>query len=120
MKVYVVTDGYYSDMHIVGVFSTADKAKAYADTFDDQRIHEWDVDGKKSCERVKRWVVTINADTGDECTEPDSYWVENTPELRSVPDIHDNVIRVWSDESLEHARKLAAEWRQHQLRTKQR
>ena len=45
MKVYIVTDGCYSDYTIRGVFSTEEKAKEYAAFFNDaNEIEEYDLD----------------------------------------------------------------------------
>ena len=43
-KVYIVTEGSYSDYHIVAVFSDEKKAKLYSLTLDDAGVEEYDVD----------------------------------------------------------------------------
>lgn len=49
MKVYVVTDGSYSDYHIVSIFSTKEKADIHAallnsSNYQEANVEEWDVD----------------------------------------------------------------------------
>lgn len=50
-KVWIVTEGSYSDYHIVAVFSSEEKAKEYVETYGEEDsyslgdvIEEWDVD----------------------------------------------------------------------------
>lgn len=40
MKLYVVTAGYYSDYHIVGIFESEEKAKLYVETNDNDYFDE--------------------------------------------------------------------------------
>ena len=44
MKVYVVTDGEYSDFHIEAIFTDEKKAKLYAATHYCNDIEEWETD----------------------------------------------------------------------------
>ena len=119
MKVYIVTEGYYSDQHIVGVFSTAEKAKEYSDTHDDGQVEDWDVDHEKPDERARWWIVYIRIDSGDETQAPHSYWGRrwDKNQMETAEEVGAGVIRATSIVSAAHAQKLAAEKRQHLLRT---
>ena len=46
-KVYILTDGDYSDYHVVGVFSTRELAEDYVNSserYEVDRIGEWEMD----------------------------------------------------------------------------
>ena len=56
-KVYLVTQGRYSDYHVEAVFSTKEKAQAWIDSSREQgcEIEEWDIDSP-----IERgWVTSI-------------------------------------------------------------
>ncbi|MBR2248771.1 MAG: hypothetical protein IJ880_17455 [Bacilli bacterium] len=54
MTVYVVTDGEYSDYHIVGIFSDREKAEiCVAIKTEDGGVEEWDVDDIKIDSNLK-------------------------------------------------------------------
>jgi hypothetical protein len=44
MKVYIVTDGIYSDYHIEAVFTDKEKAEAFAAIHTYNNVEEWDAD----------------------------------------------------------------------------
>lgn len=62
-KIYIVTEGSYSDYHIEAVFSTRKKAKEFMDTKDQYaRIEEFPIDEPVKRE-VQVWDICINLDT---------------------------------------------------------
>lgn len=47
MKIFIVTDGTYSDYHIVAVFSTKEKAEAYCALHGYDFVEEYEIDAVK-------------------------------------------------------------------------
>jgi len=62
MKVFIVTEGEYSDYHIEGVFSTKEKAKQAKEVFaSENNITEWVIDNVPDCPpEVLPWQVYMN------------------------------------------------------------
>ena len=136
MKVYLVSTGEYSDYHIVGVFSTHEKAqeyidinKAYAaardslngvfvegvrDDFNDIDEREVDKD-LEICEHPV-WIVRIALDTGNRIGGMDIQVEFSVPDSEVF--LRDRCAEARSSDSEEHALKLAAEARQGWLRGK--
>jgi hypothetical protein len=63
MKVYVLTSGEYSDYRVEGVFSTPEKAVAYADGVEDANLppDEYEVDGAVPVAE-RWWRIYFDAD----------------------------------------------------------
>lgn len=71
-KVYVVTDGEYSDFRIEGIFTEKDKAEKYADTFGYDNIEEWDLNPDFKIEN-NIWMVYVYLDGSEPEVERKSY-----------------------------------------------
>jgi hypothetical protein len=113
-RVFVLTNGCYSDTRIVGVYSTAAKADIAAKVFsDDASVEEWDIDAMVSEMRrgLTPWFVRLNRDTGHtiEChEEKPAYTVCG---VVVAEDIHRNIYtHCWATDR-EMAVKIASERR---------
>ncbi len=126
MKVWVVTEGSYSDFHIERIFSTEKKAVDFVGDNDDLRIEEWSVDDAEGKKGTLNHIVSIDGAGNDF----DRY-------VKSIGRIEDEHFkgRTWVDSermvgnqitglvfvgespvNREHALKLAIELRQEWLR----
>lgn len=64
-KIYIVTEGEYSDYHICAVYSTREKAEEYVQCKGtDYKIEEHDLDEEIKRE-VKLWCVVFDLDNGE-------------------------------------------------------
>ena len=137
MKVYVVTDGEYSDYHICRIFSNKDAAEQYCerlrkvDPSSSPQATEWVVNGSAPQIRPHRWTVSMNIFSGEISEEGDRGAALAPLILRNDPLPSDETLRLWAERfsrgpnilvasyvSLDHARKLAAEVRQRYLALK--
>lgn len=128
-KVFVVTEGEYSDYRILAVFRTKEEAEEFVrpvnnpdvECWDDPEIEEYTLGLPEGRFYQVAHIVTLDANTGNEVYHPQT-------EIRLLP-------RDWSDSevygsgsdckiegtsvvSQEHALKVAAEARQKYLREK--
>lgn len=124
-KVYVVTEGEYSDYRILGVFSTEDLAKEYCGDFCTIEEYELDAAGKEE-KFVQSYLAWVNLETGMLSGKEEgvciaigdkrethvgvSVWPSENPKWGNVT--------VRSFVSQDHANKVAIEKRQEWLRTK--
>lgn len=130
-KIYLVTDGEYSDYSIYGAFSSREKAQQYIDArnapdtcwrLSGANIEEWEIDEGLSERLHTRWRIGLALGNG-EVVEParsNESWglpANGVEGISSVP-CHQNrgIVRAESVESAEHAMKLAVEARQKWLR----
>lgn len=140
MKVYIVTSGAYSDYSLEGVFSTREKAEEFREQFNlvnpgyecANDVMEWEVDERAGETSRMSWSVVMELSNGEAVVEPynnnprpvlaQANLRNETPRLvrrflgmgasRRLADTVDVV----SYESLDHAVKVAAEFRQAWLR----
>ena len=132
--VYVVTSGEYSDYGIDGVFSTKELAAKYIREYNEcynnsgrfNDVEEWVLDAPSMVKAIRRpfWEVTINLIDGtinNYNVNAHEYTSEEFPNKTPVEEL--NTCRclyqyfiVKSYKGLEHAQKLAAEYRQELLR----
>ncbi len=131
MKVYVVTSGQYSDYSVDAVFTDKLEAEVYVTecltiSKDVNDIAEWET-GRPSGEDVivPLWRACICLGTGliDFDPEPKPYWrgcrMQQNENLKFVKDFREESFAIlYSSESLDHAKKLAVEFRQFWLRTR--
>lgn len=83
MKVYIVTDGDYSDYHIEAVFTDEEKAKIYAALHCYDNVEEYDADTIEIDGEFEPWIVHY-------CCYTNGFWhCEDTCYSKK----HDN--RVW-------------------------
>ncbi len=64
-KVYVVTDGMYSDFHVVAMFSTQKKADAFTKLLNYDEAYEWELDppvAEKAAVGLDCWRVVMLRD----------------------------------------------------------
>ena len=62
-KVYIITEGEYSDYHIERVFSTKEKADEFVQCHGtDYRIEEYELDGEMAVREEKLWYVRFCID----------------------------------------------------------
>ncbi len=119
--IYVVTEGEYSDYHVAGIFSTEEKAQGYIDrnsrSTDRAGIEEWLLDEKQDWIDRTIWRCVMCRTSGD-ITHDWTYAESMSPQGRST-EVTNNPLCIYagSSVSLEHCHKLAAERRQHLLRT---
>lgn len=124
-KVWLVTAGDYSDYHVVGVFSTEEKAKAYAALTLDSDVEESELDPGDGCEIKKpHWKVwrSLPSSLGLEPNDPGKISLEITgphsdgllvpPGSRAA--YHNGSVVSFVDR--QHARKVWQEQEQAQLR----
>ena len=126
-KVWLYTEGSYSSYCVDAVFSTKEKADAYAaERGEDGAIEEWDIDQFAGYVRRPWWMCRIDRETGDviergkgtEVISPhERGHVESHKSGRAYPrkGWYD-AITATSFVSEQHALKLAAEARQAHLR----
>lgn len=119
MKVYVVTEGDYSDYHIVGVTTDRETAEAYCKIskgdWYEPRVEEYDTKAFADIRTAKPYRVIMEKD-GTMTTEAgDGFSYESAVEH------HVSHIRMWGDnpnyyevvvlaEDEQHARKIAADY----------
>jgi hypothetical protein len=123
-KVFVVTEGEYSDYHIVAVFSTRKKAKEFAPAADggSVRIETYEIDAPPKRGRKLLFVHTVHigiytgilSDYSKCSAERPQRWSDISEPFKSWSNVE--LIRVSSAVSKEHAEKLAIEARQKFLR----
>ncbi len=134
MKVYVVTQGQYSDFHIERMFSTLEKAEAFVgnganlDEYDRYNIEEYDVDIPTEDRVLPHWTVRLVLESGRildaPLSRPPYYGIRNPNAGCKVQlceksqYIQEAYICVTSTTSTEHAMKVAVEKRQEWLRTR--
>lgn len=115
MKVYVVTDGDFSEEYIAGVFSTAEKADRFiANAGGSGFVEELEVDGREEEALQEKFITVLFTRSGKVSNK--------TTELDICPPGYSGS---WADRkfatgesvvSQEHADKVAAEARQAWLR----
>lgn len=129
MKIYVVTDGTFSDYHIEAVFTDHKKAADYLCELrqistDKPKIEEWESDQPMEQVARMRYTCQINLITG-EISREDTETVWAHPNQRAACNFPLNVpsgpsycvtYDVGSFVSAEHCQKLAEEARQEYLR----
>ena len=98
MKVYIATEGCYSDYHIVTVFLDKKKAELFAKYFEDMEIEEFDVyektkiDELMRCLSLKRNIYFVRMDIDgktDLVMEEDWDFHEFELTMRKDPDFND-------------------------------
>lgn len=115
---YILTDGCYSDYHIVGVYSTlelAEKAKEHL-SGDDVYIEEYDIDTMlpTSPPGMFAWHIVINYDTSEitntykvDCLgsnfDPNELYSEGNSKYSMPATYH---VQCWARDE-EHAQKIA-------------
>lgn len=125
-KVYLLTDGCYSDFHVVGVFSTkarADEAMANLRARTDGRgggdedVEEYELDALVGFRRGPVYTATIEEESGE---VHETGWGGQEgfrhPEAAAVSRPGGGRIYVTSPLSIDHATKVAIEKRQEWLR----
>ena len=121
-KVYVVTNGSYSEYAIEGIFSTRELAEAYVQKAKRGTIEEWVVDEQQDVIQRPYWQVNVALPSGE--ISALNFREQPTAIVRphQRADVYGerslNRIKVLSYVSLEHARKVAVEKYQEYLRTK--
>lgn len=122
MRIYAVTSGEYSDYRIEGVFSTKEKADAFALlVFEANDIEEYVLDFRVADVEGTIWCCDIALATGDSLRSPwaasrrlrsPRYTLAETQTWGSGPEL----VHAESAVSEEHVVKIAAEFRQKVLR----
>ena len=117
-KVYIVTEGEYSDYKICGVFSSREKAEAFAPKECGAEVTEWDLDRTDTVYQ-KVYRVEVSIKTGYATSWPESW--EMVPRDYSNVCIYPRlgttgVAYARSVVSNDHALKIAGELRQEELR----
>lgn len=119
MKVYVVTEGDYSDYHIVGVTTDLETAKAYCEVSTDRwyepKIEEYDTKAFADIRTVKPYRATMEEDGTMTVEEEDRSSYEGAVEhqvyhMRRWGGVstYYEVLVLAEDE--QHARKIAADY----------
>lgn len=121
-KVYIVTSGYYSDYHIVGAFSTKEKAEEMLDTLDSESTIEVYALDEQVMKNEKQWIVRFYKDGS--VSDYECYDVEENEEREDLCLMSSGVfsqklftIQLYSD-SKDKAIKIAAERRNYVLANK--
>jgi hypothetical protein len=118
MKVWIVCMGDYSDRSIRAVFSTEEKARAYATPLRSEDISEFEVDSETPGPvGMTSWLATVEVDTGNltylrqSDKEPGPIRLWNDPDGFTEEHPHELTFGFWARDE-EHATKLVAERRQ--------
>lgn len=124
--IFVVTDGCYSDIHIVGLFSDRHKAEEIAVGLRDGEVSEWILDALVEHEvKTNVWEGMINFLYGDFISLGEDDRVVRPKGARGLTEVRYRYPKPGEKEpygyvesyvSEEHARKMAAELRQAWLR----
>jgi hypothetical protein len=124
-KVYVLTEGKFSDNHIIGIFSTregAEKVRA-GSTDTSVKVEEWTLDAVTDLEWGTVWHADIRLGDGlaRQRYEEERFRHPAAADVRFYHDYANApfIIEVRSPVSAEHALKVAVEKRQEWLRTKE-
>lgn len=80
-SIYVLTEGNYSDYHIIGVYSTKELATEAQSLYEHSQIEEYDLDDiPEHPPGMKAWFVGINnGELDDLCTQQVSPFEETVP-----------------------------------------
>lgn len=123
-KIYVLTQGSYSDYQILGVFTSRDKALEFCpalesglneDSGEKPVLEEWDLDPERPEEFMQEtWHVYLNFD--GQVSMESNYAEEHPRDYSSSGILHDRKVIGTSVVSRDHAMKLAVERRQQHLR----
>ena len=110
--VYVITDGEYSDYHIVAIFSNKDAAEALIAKIGEGGIEEWDLDEftPDFLKNHDRWFIRMKKDgTAIEAKKENNSYGITTREIGF--DVNNDIYcSIWA-KSKEHAIKIAGEKR---------
>ena len=117
--VYILTEGDYSDYHIIGVYSTKELAEKAQFVYDDSMIEEFALDDVPDYPPgMKAWYVNINDAKPD-----DLYSQQTTPECATIPSENEYeyytgetgyYVYCWAVDQ-DHAQKIALDkYYQHQ------
>jgi hypothetical protein len=80
-SIYVLTEGSYSDYHIVGVYSTKELAQESQSLYKDSQIEEYDLDNiPEHPPGMKAWFVRI-----DDGKLDDTYTHQVSPFYETIP-----------------------------------
>ena len=121
--VYVVTQGQYSDYLIEGVFSNRDLAdeyvkQAHLEGLGERSIEEWTLD-ELAGKTYRQWFwVTMDMDGTILEENGTQFWLGSQRESKVHMNLSGTTIYAKSTVSMEHARKVAAEKRQSELRSR--
>lgn len=119
MKVYVVTEGDYSDYHIVGVTTDRETAKAYckisAGDWYEPKVEEYDTKAFADIRTAKPYRVIMEEDGTTTTEEEDGFSYETAVEHQvqhirrwaGKPSYYEVVVLA---EDEQHARKIAADY----------
>jgi hypothetical protein len=123
MKVYVVTEGEYSDYSIVKVFLNKEKAEKYAelygkgDWFDTTRVEEYIVYDEffdsKLTEPIEFYVQFIDLESGKLGRNGKEKVLSSATSFCEI--VYGDMLKAGSQKSAEHAKKIAIE--QYQIHT---
>jgi hypothetical protein len=129
MKVYVVTEGSYSDFHVSAIFSSREKAVEYMGGFPDQfnGIEEYELDAEPPRVMSRCWHAHLRLDgslympqsDGVEDVEEECRHGERGRGWTTVQNYYPKTLNWFNGKSYvsaEHAMKLAVEQRQKALR----
>jgi hypothetical protein len=112
-KVYLVSEGSYSDYHICGVFSTEEKARAAMELLADGDMEEFELDPvSPHPPGMKYWSVQMHADGNVASLRQDSVSIDSPVNNREAPYGKEAYwyFGVWARDR-EHAVKIANERR---------
>jgi len=118
-KVYVITQGSYSDYHICAIFSDKKKAEEMVDFFNDEyeqaTIEEWPIDVAPSRNRKKFSVFMRKNGDVEKINEDKLYDVTNFKnEVIEWWNKEGWIFQVWARDR-GHAVKIAGDWRRKLL-----
>ena len=124
--VYVLTEGCYSDHHVVAVFSTREAVEAFmerakvANEWNDYAFDEYTLDDYATMTVSRYWECIIRLEDGVICDELAHHGrTEHRIGERGTVEVDSDKAWAKSYVSAEHARKLAVEARQKWLREKE-
>ena len=121
MKVFVVTDGIYSDYHIVAVFSSREKAEKFVARYtwketENTCIEEYSLDQHNIGEMIPCICVELNRFDGEICSHENYIAEEKQPTRYAECLISFLSVYVQTDD-VERAYKIAKEkWREWKIR----
>lgn len=113
--IYVLTEGSYSDYHIIGVYSTKELAQKAQFLYQHSEIEEYSLDNiPDSPPNMKAWSVYVSDESGVTCYSMDpDHTIPHEDYFTTHEGILTGSYHVWAEDE-DHARKIAQDqWYQH-------
>jgi len=108
--IYVVTEGEYSDYHIVGLYSSEETAAAAAQKCDGGRVEEYELDGNADLVARGYWVYSVVMDIDGNTAQVYEYGAPGSVSSEGY------ICKWHSDETLHLSAKVCAKSKEHAVK----